>query len=258
MKNILKIIFAILIMTFILTGCGMKTYVGMIINKDKTIKVEYTTAMDDEAIDLAIGMNNSGDNASGDLAILQSAKTYTDEERWAYIEQSTNSSQNYNGYKKSKYNKDGYKGTVFSKVLDGTIDDYVGDGENVDFASLSEDDKMFTKKNGHYYLYIDLGGSGDNYSDAKYYKEQGADMDYKFYISLPKPAVKHNATIVTDDPLTYSWDLLEANSIELEFDLGESKDYTPVIIWIVIIAFVVLILGLSIYKMISSKKKENE
>ncbi|MBR3280679.1 MAG: hypothetical protein IKI57_02365 [Clostridia bacterium] len=254
MKNILKIIFAILVITFALTGCGMKTYVGIIVSDDKKLKFEYTTALDDEAIDLAMSMNDSSQKGSGDTeSIINAYKTHTDEERWEYMNNSLSTQYEDNGYKKTKYDQNGYKGAVYSKELSGTIDDYVGSGKNVDFGSLSEENKMFTKKNNHYYLYINLVGSGDNYAEAKSYKEQGADMDYMFYVTLPKPAIKSNATVVSDDELTYSWDLLQVDDIELEFDLNNKVDIVPMIIIGIVALFVVSIIGVSIYKMIPRK-----
>ena len=244
MKNILKVIFAISIMLVILTGCSVRTHVIMDIKANKTLSVEYITAMDDEAIDSSIYYASQ----SGDLTALTAQPKYTDEERWAYVEESISSGDQYNGYDRRRYEQDGYKGSAFGKELDGTIDDYVGDGKNVDFSILSESGKMFTKNGNKYILKIQLY-SGDQASEAEQYEQAGVNMDYKFIVKLPKPADFSNASEISDDKLTYSWNLLKDKEVDLEFTLvdpANQVDWFSILIYASFILIIVLIFALTL------------
>lgn len=220
MKNSIKVLLAVLLVVFAMTGCGMREYIGIVVDSNKDVSVEVVMAMDDEAIDTFLSMSGT----SGDAI--------TDEARWAYVD--GNESEDYNEFTKTKYTTDGFKGYTYSKKL-GAIEDYVGKEDEVMVDDISKGGKIFTKNGNNYVLKIDLAGSGDaDMESYKQYKESGANMDFKVYVKLPVAAIKNNATKVSDDKLTYEWDMFEAKTVELEFNLdGAGNNMLPIIIGVV-------------------------
>ena len=218
-KNSIKVLLAVLLVMFVMTGCGMREYIGIVVDNNKDVNLEVVMAMDDEAIDTFLSMSSSGEEI-------------TDEARWAYVD--GNSDETYDDYTKTKYTTDGFKGYTYSKKL-GPIEDYVGKEDEVMVDDISNGGKIFTKNGNNYVLKIDLGNSGDSDMETyKQYKESGADMDFKIYVKLPVAATKNNATKVSDDKLTYEWDMFEAKTVEIEFNLdGASNNMLPIIIGVV-------------------------
>ena len=222
MKKTIKIVLLLAIIMLLFTGCSMKENVGITVSKDKKVSVKIISAMDDEMIDYSIGMSN-GDSSE--------EKTYTDDERWAYIDESMKEEETYKDYSKERYNQDGFKGYVYTMEL-GSIDDLSTTDSSAQpaFDALSKDSKLFIKSGNKYSLNLSTGSS-EEIEQAKNYSEYGAAFDLKFFVTLPSKAIKNNATTVSDDGLTYTWDLLQAQNFELEFSL--SKSNTALIICIV-------------------------
>ena len=144
MKKTIKIALLLALIMLLFTGCSMRTNVGITVSKDKKVSVQMISAMDDEMIDYYIGMAN-GDSEEG--------QTYTDEERWAYIEESEQDDDSYKGYTKAKYDQDGYKGYVYTLEL-GKIDDLVTTDQNAQpsFDELNKESKLFVKNGNKYSL----------------------------------------------------------------------------------------------------------
>ena len=95
----------------------------------------------------------------------------------------------------------------------------------------SGDVKIFVKSGDVYSLRIPV--SDEDLGDADTYKEYGIDAEFKFYVKLPNPAISSNATTVSDDKLTYTWDLLQTKNIELDFTMEKSFPVVPVIIGVI-------------------------
>ena len=237
MKKLLKVIPLILVVLLLTTGCGMKAEYGINIGKDKKVKLEFLVAQDDEFIDAMLGMGSEDDSSE--------EKTYTDAERWEYLESSKTESEDYKDFKAEKYDKDGYKGYIYSLDL-GSIDELVADSKDaIDIESVGKDSKLFVKEGNVYKLQVKT--SEEDNSQVKEYADY-VDFDLKLKVTLPNKAKANNATTVEGN--TYIWDLTKADSINLEFELGKTN--TALIIGIAVAA-VVVICGAVV--VISKKKK---
>ena len=214
MKRFFKLATLCMVVALFVTGCGMKEEIGIKIGKDKKVSIEMIIAQDNEMIDAMLSMGQDSEDG----------KTYTDKDRWEYLENSE-SDESYQDFKKVKYDKDGYKGYTYTLDL-GDIENLVAEGDKISIEDLGKDSKFFTKKGDVYTLNIELG------SDQAQQKEQyksSVDLDITMKVTLPNKAKSNNATKV--DGNTYIWDLTKAKSIELSFDLtGKSSNNNSVLI----------------------------
>ena len=251
MKKTIKIVAILALILFFVTGCSMKENISLEISKDKTVKAKVIAAMDDEMIDYYISMSNGDEEEA----------TYTDAERWEFVESSSEESEDYEGYSKEKYDQDGYKGYVYTLEL-GKIDDLLAtDSDTVGVDELTKGAKIFTKKGDTYSLNINKG-SEDEIEQAKSYKEYGAAFDLKFSVTLPNKAISNNATTVSKDGKTYTWDLLEAQDIQLSFDLngngGSSSNVLPIVLGIVAGVAIIAVVVVVVVKVSKKGKTENK
>ena len=83
MKKTLKTIIALFMVLSLTVGCTMREHIKMVIDEDGTTSMNLIVAMDNEMIDGMLSMQNM--NGDSDPTAAEK-KTYTDEERWAYIE----------------------------------------------------------------------------------------------------------------------------------------------------------------------------
>lgn len=214
MKKFFKLATLCMMIALLVTGCGMKEEVSIKIGKDKKVELEMIVAQDDEMIDAMIGMGQESEEG----------KTYTDEERWQYLE-SSEEDGDFKDFKKVKYNKDGYKGYTYTLSL-GDIDKLVAKSKDkVSIDDLGKDAKLFTKKGDVYTLNIELGE--DQAAQMEQYKSS-VNFDLTMKVTLPNKAKSNNATKV--DGNTYTWDLTKAKSIELSFDLSGKSSTNIVMI----------------------------
>ena len=267
----------------------MKVEYRITITKDKEVKVEILSAMDNEMIDGMIG-SNSGDEEDDDEDFdwdssdeeddedfdwdsleeteddtldendtmdednttsfnFGEQKTYTDEERWDYLENNTKD-ESYKDYKKEKYEKGEFKGYTYTTTL-GNIDDLTAEkGETTGLDELNKDSKIFTKDGDVYTLNIKLGDN--NQSQINQYASM-IKFDVKLVVTLPNKAKSNNATSV--DGNTYTWDLTKVKNIELTFDLNGNGLNLPLILGIcggVLVLVVVCVIVLT------KKKNKNK
>ena len=284
MKEKFKKIIGLFMAIALLAGCTMKENIGLTIESNGDISISMIIAMDDEMIDGMLSMKDM--DMSNPDASDTDTKTYTDAERWAYIEgddEDSAFSDLPDDFKKTRYEKDGFKGVQANKEL-GKIDDVSASSASARVNILnSEEDSDFTKstlfiKDGNKYksnMTIDLGSEA---SDMSQYEAYGAAFDLKFTITLPEKPISNNATEVSADGKTLSWDLLKAKDIEVEFELDgsssgssskeESKDSkkdkdedkddskSKILLYVGIGAGVLVLLVIIIAVIASSKKKK--
>ena len=264
----------------------MKGEYELTITKDKKVKFEYVSAMDNEMIDSMISMAENGgsmddddddwddeDESDDDWTIVDDdeeeddtipavtsdedetipavddepsidfggeTKTYTDEERWAYIDANTEDDPS---YQKTKYENGNFKGYTYTLDL-GDIDKLVADKEeDADFESITKDSKMFTKDGDVYSLHMKM--SDEDTAQLDQYASM-VNFDLKLKVTLPNKAKTNNATSV--DGNTYTWDLTKVKDIELTFEFGGDGLPLPLIIGVgagalVVVLLVVLLLG---------------
>ena len=248
MKKLFKLATMSLAVIVLATGCAMKAEYGIKIDKDKNVKLEIVSAMDNEFIDQSMNMGNSLSN--GENNDNTETKTYTDEERWEFLEsdEREDSAGNFEGFEKAKYDKDGYKGYTYTKNL-GEIDKLIADkDEVVTLDKLGADSKIFTKKGDVYTLNVKVGDD-----QSKEIEEYGSliTFDAKLKVTLPTKAKSNNATSV--DGNTYTWDLTKAKTIELSFDFNNSKSNNIIMIAGCVCA--VAAIGICTFVLIKKKQK---
>ena len=238
MKRFFKLATLCMVVALFVTGCGMKAEYGIKVGKDKKVSLEFVVAQDNEMIDAMLGMGQDSD----------SGKTYTDKDRWEYLEKSEeDGDSDFKDFKKVKYDKDGYKGYTYTLDL-GDIDKLVAEGdEKIAIDSVGKDSKLFTKKGDVYTLNIELGA--EDAAQMEQYKSS-VDFDLTMKVTLPNKAKSNNATKVNGN--TYVWDLTKAKSIELSFDLTGKSSNTNIVM---IAGAVCAVVGIGIGVVVLTKKK---
>lgn len=189
----MKKLICLILILFLITGCTFKGEYKVDIKKSKEVNFGITIAFDDQLLDYFIALN-------GD-----STQNYTDEQRWEMIEkliieENGQSPVDY-GFVSSRYENEEYKGLTFTKTF-SSIDDLVSSDANLNFNKLAntEDIKMFTNDNGVYSLKLFYERSEDEQEISSY-------MDFKFIVTLPNKPINHNATSISEDEKTLTWDI---------------------------------------------------
>lgn len=157
---------------------------------------------------------------------ITSSKEITDEMRWEYLEKSVKEDFDEN-YKLEKYEKDDLKGYIVTREM-GNFEDFVGTDETR--VSISEDivgKKLFVKTDKGYKSIMKLDKSSSDVSSASQYEQMGAMFDLSFVVVLPNKSLSNNATSVSEDGLTLTWNLLtltdENIDFEFKFDAGANN-----------------------------------
>lgn len=241
MKRIFKLTAMCLFTVLLVTGCAMKTEYEIKVENNKNVKVEVVAASDDEMIDQMISTKKGDANGT----------TYTDKERWELIEsgETTKSAGNFTDYKLKKYDKDGYKGYLYSINL-GKIDNLINDTDDVlTLDKIGKDSKIFSKDGDVYTLKVRIS---DAQESQKTQYESMIDFDFILKVTLPTKAKSNNATEVKGN--TYIWDLTKAETIELSFDFnGVKTGLNPVMIAGGVCALAGI--GICVFVLVNKKKK---
>ncbi len=261
MKKLVKILMSLLLV-FGLTGC-VKYTTSMEVKKDKSVTLEVIYAMDTSAMeDLDFGEltededHEDEDYEDEDLDAANEIELtdYEEEEEDIASNDSSVNKEDYEwlekkGYKVEEYTyeKDDskYVGVKITKKYD-SIDDISKDKDiTVDFTTLFNDkdnfkEEFFSKKGNIYKanFVFDFTQDGEDVSDQ--YASYQSVFDLKYTIKLPNKAKKHNASKVSDDGLTYTWNLKygKKNKVEFEFGFGSSKTILLVVGAIAIVAII--------------------
>ncbi len=281
MKKVLKVM-TTLVVVGLLCGCTMKAEFNAKVNSDKSMDISVTEAFDNELIDAMINMQNGmvdGLQSEGDDTLIapnedetlitpseeetlitpeddtvitpeedtepaEEASEITDEQRWQYLD-SIMTGEEYTN--KVKYEEGEFKGYTFTNHI-ASIDDVVGTEKefNITDMDLKDIKSMFTK-------------SGDVYTaNWIYANEDGEDtsqitMDMKVSVTLPKAPKTHNATNVSSDGKTLTWDLSTNQNEKMQFSFAfdsKSNQYMTIafIAGGVIIVFALIAVGLKVTK----------
>lgn len=245
MKKYLKIVLSF-VLVLSLTGC-VKYNMNMEVKSDKSVDLELIYAIDYS------GMSQFGDTdeaeAEFDEGINVDDYDFLSQKGFK-VEQFKDESNNkkYTGIKITKTYK-----TIddITKEEDKTIDinKVLGDAENFD------DSQFFSKKGNTYKasLLFDFNeGSGDE--ETMDMGSMADSFELKYTIKLPAKAKTNNATEVSKDGKTLTWNLKygEKNQVDFTFDLGNNSNtlmYVGIgVAALVIVGAVVIVL---------SKKKNN-
>lgn len=256
MKKYLKLlcVFSIAILA---TGC-VKINVTMKVNADKSMDIEFVEAMADSLL-----------KTKGEDSILSKTEITKMEK---------------DGYTIKKYSKDKMTGYTVTKKI-SNIDD-ISDTKEVkgDLSLKKSGEKLFTVKKGFFKnTYTAKLKSSDSSSVSNQmntntttdkdedeeedntsssltdatnalgdYSNAMSSMDMSFKITLPDKPISNNASEVSKDGKTLTWNLLEGkDSIDFEFSL-----YNMTNIIIVAVAGVVVIAGAVVLIVVVTKKKK--
>ena len=192
-----------------MSWCGIKSNYVSVINKDKSMDVTIIMAFDDEFIETMLSFEGGSEEKV----------EYTDEQKWQFIEECFSEEQDFEsqGFTKEKYDEAGYKGYAYTAKIDN-IDKITGESEKYNIFGSGEnieDSKMFNKEGNKYIANIEYEANKDVESGSSY----SLDLDFKYVVTLPNKPLSHNATSVSEDGKTLTWDLSsnDTTSIEYEF-----------------------------------------
>jgi len=264
MKKGFKSLLFILFFTILLTGCSMKSDIGLEITKDKKVISTAIIAYDDEMIDALISM---------DAEDYESEKEYTDEERWAFIDEQLKEDSEKEDVKYEKYEENGYKGyKVSSEEIDLDKISAASASEKYDIYGEEEVEEsiLFIKDGNTYKSNMEAKVEEDeDLESLEEYSDQMSSLEMNFTITLPVKPLSNNADSVSSDGKTLTWDLstFENKTIDFEFELEEEKEETeeesekseknmPLIIGLIVIIVIVLIILASI--LLKKNKKPSE
>lgn len=240
----LKVVVSLCVMMLLLSGCKMKVEYDMTIKNNKSMNFSIITALDNELIDGMLSMENGNGEQS----------SFTDEQRWEVLENDLNDSEDGEnpedyGFSVSKYEEGEYKGYQFTKKIDN-IDEISGDVANFELSNYQNiSDSIVFVKNGETYKANFVLSSEEQSSSTQGY-DIGIEM--KYVVTLPNKPISHNATEVSKDGKTLTWNLLNADSQNIEFEFT-LKDNT--MLYIGIAAGVVIIFIILIVVIVSNGKK---
>ena len=257
-KKILLIFLGVLL----ISGCKAKSETSMIINDDKSITIKGIAGYDDELINAMMSMNESSS-----LEEAEEVKNYTDEEQRKFLEENfidTNeafSSMEDQGFTIQEYQDETYMGYVMSKNIKN-IDDFVGDNPDLSISDYEDfNNKKMFKKEGNVYKGRILFNASETTDETETYN---IELDYKFILTLPNKAISSNATSVSEDGKTLTWDLANTNidAIEFEFEfpsfLTMIKDNMFIIAGIAVAIILIIVIIITIIITKSKKRKKNK
>ncbi len=217
MKKI-KRVFVLLLAVVLLAGCSMKEDFNLKIRSDKKVGFEVKLLMDNEMIDTMISMNDS---------TSEEGKTYTDEERWKYLDES-DTCKSEEGYTCEKITEGDYKG--FKMIMSPTdIDSMTGTGDKINLAEMNNfNGSLFTKTDDVYSSNFEFNLSGESNEYSSYISQMDA-IKLSFVVTLPNPSISNNADKVSSDGLTLTWDLSPTANKSIDFSFSFDKNAKTVI-----------------------------
>lgn len=270
MKKYLKMLFA-LIMVVTLTGC-LKYNVNMEVKDDKSVTLEMIYAMNTSYMD-DLNFDEEENEIEEELEEEEEEPEEEEEDEEPVDSSNDNPSvkkEDYEwlekkGYKVEDYeyeDKEGnkYVGIKVKKTFDSIDDIAKEDEKTINFTEMFEekdkfDDSQFFSKKGNEYtanFVFDFTQDGEDVSEQ--YKDYAKMFDLKYEVKLPKEAKDNNASKVSDDKKTYTWNLTygKKNTVNYTFELGSSKKVAIIII----IAVVVVAAIACCVAVVLSKKKQ--
>jgi len=232
---------------FLLCGCEMKYESEFTINEDKSMNIEMFVGLDDEMADFLMSMEedqesefdtSTDDELSNDILNnelnteededidieLDAPKEYTDEERMQFIRESFEFDKmdsegiSASGFTIKEYQDDKYNGYIITKTI-SNIDNLVGtpDFNLSDFEEI-DSKKIFTKNGNEYAGKIIVADLTEDMGDMDTSQYEGMNyINCTFVLNLPNKVKSSNATTVSEDGKTLTWNLASGNINTVEF-----------------------------------------
>lgn len=247
----MKKIFLLLMGVMLLTGCEMKSEQVITINNDKSMEISGDAAMDYELIDAMLSTGDSFDEETYETE----TKEYTQEERLQkFKEMITDKSINENDI----YDDGNFIGYKFTSKIDN-IDNLIGDTQNITTNDLSKitTQKMFTKEGNTYKgkIIISKGDEDEEQNRQENNASSGIKITNNFTVNLPSKALSNNATTVSEDGKTLTWDLTkDIQTIEFKFNLGTNYNMFIIAGIAIVVVLIIVLLITALIKKSKSKK----
>lgn len=285
MKKNAKNFIVLAILTLFFSGC-MKYDVNMTVGEDKSVKLEVISAVNVSMMeDMMGGGESSEDDEYTDDEYFDDEYTddeysddeYFDDETGLSEEDGIEDSEEENsqfdaksykfleekGYKVEEYTEETENGTLtgvkVSKTFDN-IDDITKETEKkIDFVTFFEeegfdDSQIFTKSGSNYKGMFTFDFSQDA-EEGMDFSQYDSYFDIQYKITLPSKVISSNATNVSEDGKTLTWDLSYGKLNEVNFEFSFGKDNTMLFIIIGAVAGVAVI-GVVVFLLMKNKKNK--
>lgn len=258
MKKFLKTLLVV-IMIVGLTGCA-KYNVNMAVSNDKSVTLEVIYGINSS---LMSSFNGEEDSTDEDDWTWSSTDDEDSDETIDEIKTEDFSFLEKKGYKVEAYSEDTDSGTITGVKLTKTfknIDDITKNSKKVvDLVNMFDtenedsfdDSQLFYKNGDNYKASFKFDFSDEEGIDYSAYNSY---FDLKYQITLPTKAISNNATLVSDDGKTLTWDLSygKNNDVEFEFNFAQESN---ILIYILTGTGIVIIVGVLAVIIIKSKNK---
>lgn len=235
MKRVIKL-FSIITLLILSSGC-VKYDFSVNVGKDKSVAFEYVLAID----------VSKSENINEEIISKDDESKYREK-----------------GYNVTEYNEGNYKGIKLSKKFNNIdeisyvydIKEYIlGSDEDNNFVDFFKVDKNVYKN--MYFIDLKFSSEESTNSLSKDY-DIGDISEYlegSFSITVPYNYYKNNATSVSNDGHTLTWDLTKLNgeNIELEFEI---YNILPIAISIFLALCIIIIIIKSILSLFIKSDKE--
>ena len=266
---------------FLLCGCEMKEEIEVSINDDKSMDIEVIMGFDDELIDTMMSMAENEeeipttDNTKEDEILEddtteedEEIKEYTDEERQQYLRENMNfegtdtTELESKGFTVEEFQDEKYTGYKLTGKIDN-IDNLIGSPDfNLDEITQINDKKIFVKEGSVYKGKIEVGDPTDMEGETD--STNSVNLIYNFTLNLPNKVKTSNATTVSEDGKTLTWNLSSGNisTIEFEFEFPSIftflKDNMLLTAGIVVVVVLLIVGTITIILKKSNKKNIEE
>ena len=229
MKKFGKVLLVAIMVVMLTAGCTMKCDMGMYINADKNVGMKIIMAYDKEMVDSMLSMGNMSTTTvpaeETTSTETTTAAEITDEQRWAFVEQSLSLSEE-DGETIEKYTEEGYYGYSYTKEF-GKLDEVTGETAEtkayINDDNFDEGQVLFIKEGNVYKSNMAIDKTEESFSQMSTYSTMGAMFDLTFSVTLPVKPISHNADKVSEDGKTLYWDLTKVENVEFEFDLTSEE-----------------------------------
>ena len=234
MKRALKTTLVLILSVFLMTGCAMKENIGFKIGKDEKVSIVMTMAMDDEMIDTYLTIKENPEYMQAENPDDIKVKAHTDAERWAFFDSEDMKDEmgDMQGFTKTKYDKNGFKGYTFTKEL-GTLADISGDSATARVNITGDTSEpgelkgktLFIKNGTTYKSNMSIKGSGAGTDqEMSQIEDLGGTIDMSLVVELPVKPTSHNADSTENGGKTLKWSLLGSDkNVDFEFDLSQAS-----------------------------------
>ena len=241
MKRFLYLMVLSVICVFIISGCARVNYTFEIKNNGKV----------DISVLMAVGANVMSQYSEEGV---DSSDIISEEKREEFKR---------DGWECEPYSEDGFTGYRLIKTdvdiseLSDTVERELLSGEgNVQSEMSAQADSLNIIQDGNMYI-LDWNMKSDEQSGYKlsdyrsYFESMGGYAT--IVIRLPEKPLESNATEVSDDGKTLTWNILNpgTDSIYLKYDAGDS------VLIVVIVIVVIIFIGLLILMLAIKRKKRN-